>query len=348
MKWTKLIAITFIAFCLISWMVVSSETDLSSFESIAFDRVNNELIVPEDVFDSNKTIEKLATDGDKVYAKPINETIVYVIGNDGLRPVNNMPESDKSLIIQWGIRDGAYYQADVRTRKITERKGKSVSQFTVSTPFTRIIRLDNGNYLVKRLSGKGDADDYYVFKKNIAPDLHFGNLLIDRNDGGFANDGFFISNAHGTYFHISYYQSDIIAFDETGSPFYKTMTLDRSAVAPPTIQTNAGHRYISPKAILVNKCAAANSKHLFILSNLYAGKEKDLRKDRLAVIDVYSIYTGAYIRSFHLPESINAIKSIAVTEDDFYYAGRKTISTVRLQNVFENDHPKNNLITITP
>lgn len=117
-------------------------------------------------------------------------------------------------------------------------------------------------------------------------------------DGGISSDGFFRKDRRSKkQFYIPYYNGEIIAYDEMSGRVSKIITIDKTAPFNAAIPIEHGYA-LSGKTKMINTAAAADSTHLYILSQTSSpGKDEPAG----TVIDIYSTVTGNYEHSLQLP-----------------------------------------------
>jgi hypothetical protein len=323
MKFLKVSAITLLAVVLISWLASArlKEKQQSVVRDFTRSYINGcgQLEKFENL---SFTAEQVSVFDGKLYLKERSSTKFLI--HAFVKGKTTLIEEDEEAggkIIQWGIQNDRLYAADGRFRSVWEKQigSPDTDVFQMSLPFTRIIRLKRNKFLIKTGEPSALNEDFVVYDAITKKAKTFGNLLINYNDGGFANDGFFVANEDGNVFHVSYYQSDIIAFQYDGSPLYKTRTVDKSASPPATVHSVSGKHFISSMATAINKTAAANSSNLFIASSIITKEEEHSGIAGTPIIDVYNTVSGEYKGSIVLTALKNKkLLSLAATDDKLY------------------------------
>ncbi|PSL29065.1 hypothetical protein [Chitinophaga ginsengisoli] len=149
-------------------------------------------------------------------------------------------------------------------------------------------------------------------------------------DGGLSADGFYISH-HQQQYYISFYNSTIIQYDETHKSTQLIYTIDHTP--PSNIAVPTGNIYTrSSKSVIVNSTAAADDDHLYVLSYVIS---QDAVKSNYKgpVVDVYSIQSGQYERSFRFPAyQGKPILQLAKSADTLIAAYENNILLFKLTN----------------
>jgi hypothetical protein len=144
-------------------------------------------------------------------------------------------------------------------------------------------------------------------KVDITGEVRIKNRYIPEKqiDGVFCTDGLLLATpGSDELIYIYRYRNEFIKLDTNLKVLYKANTIDTTYRAKIKVaEYNKGHDLsMSTPATSVNEFACASDKYLFIKSNLQANNESRKAFESSAVIDVYRLSDGRYIRSLYLEE----------------------------------------------
>jgi len=168
----------------------------------------------------------------------------------------------------------------------------AATALTVNTQVYRCIASDRKNVLVKNSFGSKSLI--------IAKDL-----LKDGGDGIFSTDGMLVPIPHTARFiYVYYYRNPFFCADSNMQVVYRSRTIDTVSHAPikvAMIRSEGKITMASPRQ-QVNRLCAVNDKFLFVNSMITADNEGPPTNSGAQAIDVYTIQTGKYLFTFHLPD----------------------------------------------
>jgi hypothetical protein len=286
---------------------------------------------------TNHTILGFATFGNKIFLNRIYD--VAQIDNQGkvLRSfaVSGKDYLPNEYIIGLDADSAGLYLQDEKKRTFTKLAYDQhiIYQKKIPEAIFRSVYLHNGLYLTKSgaLKEKYTNNFFSIYNVNLNSALINDTVMPKNGKGGIDTDGFFLKNDQNDIFHIYYYMSGVIQFDQNGKSLRKINTIDGSNQPPPVLKTENG--FIgSPEARIVHMAGSMDKVNIYLASTV---KSKDMSQqdfDDNYIIDVYYIKTGVYSHSFLIPNvTHHGMNAFLVKDNTFYLmSGSKYLTIYQL------------------
>jgi hypothetical protein len=166
------------------------------------------------------------------------------------------------------------------------------------------VPLSNSSFALRTF--RKHALDYNLAKETINPVSAkiFSNILEQRNDGIFGNDGMLVYDRNASLLvYIYFYRNQYICMDTNLNIVYRANTIDTTAkgnIKMANIKTDNTFTLAAPP-IVVNRNSCVQNKILFINSGLKADNENKTVFNNSSVIDLYDVEKGKYKHSVYIP-----------------------------------------------
>jgi len=176
--------------------------------------------------------------------------------------------------------------------------------------FLNSVPIKSGTSILTMYDNKLQKTILAKYKMNGGPIQYAPDILTKQVDGIFCMDGSLRFEPRSSRLvYAYYYRNEFICTDTNLKLLYRGKTLDTNTRVKFSVASIAAHEEtkISSPPIIVTRRIGMSEKYIFIQSGLLANNEEKSVFDNSSVIDVYSLATGQYLLSFHLPE-FNHIK----------------------------------------
>jgi len=186
--------------------------------------------------------------------------------------------------------------------------------------FNKTMYVDKQSFILRVVI---NGNNTLVKYRSDSVGFKSGNTMLKKQiDGIFCTDGNMIKTPDSRYlFYIYYYRNQFLCSDTNLNLIYAGKTIDTNAHAKIKVSyiKSLNQTSLSAPALYVNKQAAVNNKHLFIVSGLKADNEKTSSLDGFSIIDVYGVQNGQYQFSFYLPDfNKKKLTDFRVDESNLY------------------------------
>jgi len=220
----------------------------------------------------------------------------------------------------------------------TKLESKKMDTIKFLTPaYTRSVRI-SPNYTIIR--GFDTAMKEQIFKKidnTTGKVVTEASIIRGLNDVGLGSDGMLkYDELTHRLLYIQYYQNTFYCLDTNLAIIYKGKTID-------TVKTNSisvrnleigGDDYLMPAnaRVEINSDSYVDNGNLYVISKLIADNEEMSTFRENAVVDMYRVADGKYVRSFYIPYiKGEKVKSILIKKNFLIAIYDTHIGTYRIK-----------------
>jgi hypothetical protein len=200
-------------------------------------------------------------------------------------------------------------------------KGNVISYHKLSFQAIKAVLLSPSSLLIKGYDHYKKQNYFALYTSKRDTLQYFESPMLDFDDGGISQDGFFVRNPQGSLCYVGAWLGQVLCFDAQGHFMKSFATIDRNEQPPATKKVN-GYAQLLPKQNTSLTCmaAAANRQHLFVLSGVRGKGERKEDFQNYNAIDCYDINSGQYLYSYQIPvnKSQEEIDALAASEEGLY------------------------------